>query len=270
MLIVSVVAGLVFATLKVRRGVESYPEFNLAIESVELEAASCAWLPEGAQKDIEAIPTELESFNLLSEGVMEKVERRFAANPWVRKVCSVEKVFPDKIEFSLVVRRPVAWVARGHRLYLTDSEGVSLPVVEKDRTKAGSLPVITGVSASTYLPGAGAKWRSRQILEGIAVAEYLLSDPASLVSYEDRIQSIDVSAAGPRGRGVTLITSKNKRIEWGRTKLSREVQLLSEEKKLESLQLVLKGESSLGDRSYYLLWTTPTAGPVQKNSEDPR
>jgi hypothetical protein len=248
--------------------VSGYPEFNLVIERVELDAASCDWLPEDAKEAIEAIPGRLPNLNLLCAGVLEEVKKRLEESPWVKQVISVEKVFPDRIRFSLVLRRPVAWVSLGNGLYLADSEGVRLSVERRDHLKVRNLPVIENLPQGVSLPGHGAKWRSAQVLQGISAACCLIGAPEVLAGGAGRVRAIDVSGAGRGGKGVVLVTEDGRRIEWGEAASSGKIQLLSDAEKLENLRLILRAESSLDNRSYYRLWTRPpTAGPPGQTVE---
>lgn len=222
---------------------------------------------------------QLSRLNLLSEGVLARVRERLTSTSWVKEVWSVEKVFPDRVKFSLVLRRPVAWISHNGSAYLADSEGVRLPVqrtsrgtglLDEDSLRIGHLPVVTGVSRGTSLPRPGDKWKSQRVEEGICVAGYLLATPELLTGEAGKIRSIDVSDVTRRGRGVVLVTEDKKRIEWGRTRLSEKARLITDEQKLANLQLLLKGEPSLEDRSYYLLWTTPTAGPREQSADNTR
>jgi hypothetical protein len=261
----------VLSSYYVGNRVVSNPRFNLTIDKVELDARWCEWLPEEAKRRIEEIPVGLKNLNLLSEGVLEKVRDRLADNPWVKEIRYIEKVFPDRIRFSVVIRKPVAWVMHGAGLYLTDFEGVRLAVEDRDGSKIRDLPVIQGISRGVSLPPPGGKWNSRQVRQGIYVAGYLLMEPDLLAGDGRRVRYIDVAGTTRDKDIVVLITEDKQRFEWGRTELAGAVEPLSDQEKLANLQLILEGESSLTDRSYYLLWTKPpTAGPPEQTAENPR
>lgn len=260
------VVGLLLAAHHIRRAVSRLPEFNLTIKRVELDVAKCEWLPPEARDEITSIPRAVPTFNLLSEGVLLRVRDQLGANMWVKEVCSVEKVFPDRMRFTLALRRPAAWVAIGGRWYLTDTEGVRLPVEEENFTP-GHLPQIVGLPhdgrgrSQVLVPLPGRRWRSTRVAEGVCVAVYLLLKLDSPAPVRAKVCSINVSGAGGRGRGVVLTTDDDRRIEWGRTELSGTVRIVSDRKKLAGLLKILRGEPSLENSSYYLLWTEPlTAG----------
>lgn len=249
--------------------VSKYPDFSLAVEQVELDAR-CPWLPEEARKQIESSVLSLKSLNLLSSDVLRDIANRLSNTPWVEEVTRVEKVFPKSIRFSLVLRRPVAWVSHPSGTYLVDMEGNRLAVTDREAPEIAHLPKIEGVSERTAPPPPGKQWRSRQVMEGIYVATRLQT-AKGLSEALERIRSIDVREAGDRGRGVVLVTDDNKRLEWGKPPLPGEVSLISEDEKLANLRLILQGEFALENPSYYLLWTTPlTAGPKKPTTDSPR
>jgi len=255
----------------IRRRVTGLPEFNLRIEKAELDASSCEWLPEESRKEIEQIPLQLSNLNLLSGDVLARVYHRLKSNVWVDEVKSVEKVFPDRIKFLLSIRRPVAWISLNNRDYLTDSEGVRLPFQTRDNISVRHLPVIKGLPSGTRVPAPGETWGSMKLENGLCVAQYLLSEPELLMKETGSIESIDVSDARSGGRGVVLVTDTKQRVEWGRTSISGNLQLVSDSEKLANLRLILYGECSLDDRSYFLLWTPkPTAGPPEQSARNPR
>jgi hypothetical protein len=266
------ITGFVFAARWIAKTVALYPEFNLTIERVELDAAACEWLPEEAREVVEAIPLSISDMNLLSEETLSKVYLRLLANPWVKDVYSVEKVFPDRIRFSLALRRPVAWIRQGRRMYLVDAECVRLPVGRKNTPEISHIPVIEGLSNRTAVPLPGCAWRSRPVAEGVCVAGYLLSDLDLLMSETGRIRFLDVSGVRSDGRGVVLMTEDRQRIEWGRTRLSGKMRLVSDQEKLASLQLILEGKKSFIDnQTYYRLWTRPpTAGRLERTAGNVR
>jgi len=250
----------------VQETVSQYQEFNLTIDSVGLDAR-CHWLPEDVKKEIENRVMHLKDLNLLSEGVLDKVEESLAATPWVKEVSSVEKVFPDKIRFNIVLRRPVAWVEYKGRKYLVDSDCFRLPSAKEEIPEISHLPLIRGMSGRTSIPEVNFKWESTRLKRGVYVATCLLSEPVTFLTGSEKIRIIDLSDVRPGGRGVLLITDKNRSIEWGTTPLSGKVSMTTEEEKLAKLQVILEGEPSLDNRAYYYLWTkTLTVGPQKKTT----
>lgn len=262
--------GLFLAAWYVEEHVSDYSEFNLAIEQVELDAR-CHWLPEEARKQVKSAVLSLKDLNLLSEEVLWEVEEGLSRTPWVKEVGRVEKVFPRSIRFSLVLRRPIAWVSRGGSTHLVDTDGTRLPISDRNAPEITHLPVIEGVPSSMPSPLPGARWHSRQVEAGIHVAVCLQAAAESDSKILAGVKRIDVRDARSKGRGVVLITHDNRRLEWGKTPLPGEIPLISEEQKLANLRLVLRGEASVENRSYYLLWTTPlTAGPRIKATDNPK
>ncbi len=246
--------------------VSTSPEFSLAINEVELDAG-CLWLPEEARKKIESNVLNLKNLNLLSTNVLRDIEDRLSSTPWVKEVTRVEKVFPENIKFSLVLRRPIAWVSHRNGRYLVDMDAFTLPVKDENATEIAQLPVIEGVPAKVKTPPPGGRWNSRQVREGIYVAAYLQASRDKLSDLLCKIRHIDVREAKEKGMGVMLVTDENDKLYWGELSRQGKIPLISDEEKIANLRLVLQG--ALKDREYYLLWTTPlTAGPKRKAADN--
>lgn len=253
----------------VEKHVSTSPEFSLIINKVGLDQG-CLWLPEEAREQIESSVLSLKSLNLLSANVLRDIEDRLSGTPWVKEVTRVEKVFPGNIEFSLMLRRPVAWVSHRSGTYLVDMDAFTLPIKDKNAPEIVQLPLIVGLPARVNIPPPGGRWNSRRLREGIYVAAYLQATKKDLSEQLTKIQHIDVREAKEKGVGVVLVTNENENLYWGELSQQGKIPLISDEEKLANLRLILQGrENILKDREYYLLWTTPlTAGPKRKAADN--
>ncbi len=96
------------------------------------------------------------------------ISRIVQANPWVRKVESVQKYADGQVVVHCEYRRPGALVQYNGLLYLVSQDMVRLPGTY---AQDGGLMLIQGVAAAP--PPAGEKWDASDLAAGMAVASRL-------------------------------------------------------------------------------------------------
>jgi hypothetical protein len=94
----------------------------------------------------------------------------YVDNSWVEHVTSVRREFPDRLVVDLSIRRPVAYVRSGGRLYLVDREGFRLPV-KLQRSGDPAYPVVQGVRAG--IPSVGSRWEGRPVRDALLLVDLL-------------------------------------------------------------------------------------------------
>jgi hypothetical protein len=224
-----------WGSLEVRKLVGRDERFDLGSWRLETKA-----LPEWVTPEIRA---ELEgadiragiqalglppALSLFERGVLKKVKAALEVSPWVREVTDMRVRFPaldgpGVLELELELRRPVALLERAGHYHLVDAAGTRLgwpyrePPVEWFQ-----VPVIAGLEAGP-LPQPGARWTSRDILQGVEVARILLENNI-LRDFPSRlVHAIDLSnlhgRLRPRESEITLLSGGQK-LAWGRSPLS--------------------------------------------------
>ncbi|HLY09835.1 MAG TPA: hypothetical protein VKW04_11070 [Planctomycetota bacterium] len=170
--------------------------------------------------------------------LVESVGKTFEACPWVRRVTSVERVFPDQLLIKFEYRRAHVAVRRDNGFVLVDQDRVRLPGVYAMVPSCDRPVVVTGVASLP--PGPGQVWKDEALNAAVAMADYIPSSPllGSL-----GIREVDVANyAGrqdPRRSEMSLVISNGCVVAWGRTSATSKFGDLSTEEKLENLREVL-------------------------------
>lgn len=176
--------------------------------------------------------------SLFDPQLVEKVGRTFESNPWVRRVTSVERVFPDQLLIKFEYRRAHVAVRRENGFVLIDRDGVRLPGVYATPPACDRAVQVTGVASLPPEPGQA--WKDDALAAAVAMADYI---PASSLLGRLGIREVDVANYGgrldPRRSELSLMTSGGCMLAWGRTPSTSKFGDLSTEEKLENLREIL-------------------------------
>jgi hypothetical protein len=178
------------------------------------------------------------SSSMFDRDLVERVGRAFEANPWVRKVTAVQRVFPDQIRVRFEYRQPYLAVRRTNGYVVVDPEGVRLPGTYADAPKCARPVELSGIASLP--PEPGRPWEDPALRAGLRAAEFVFG---SALLRKLSIREIDLSnfagRADPRRSEMTLITAQGCAIQWGRPAASARFGEPSPEEKLENLREVL-------------------------------
>ena len=146
---------------------------------------------------------------------------KYESNPWVARVESIEKKFPNKLTVKLELRRPVVVVelkklTNRSYYYLVDKDTVRMPGEYCTVPNLPiTLPIVVGVRNSPPLPGQ--RWQDQGLTDAI--------DVACIFKQYDVYPKLDVAAiditnsGGKRNKQsseIVVLTSNHTQIEWGR------------------------------------------------------
>jgi len=164
-----------------------------------LDARGPAWGGDEVLDPVRDRLRRLGPINPFDRHFEEKVRAALAEVPGISCVHDVRRHWPNRYGVSFRLYRPVAVVRCGDREVPVTGRGVALPYRPYARACEG-LFRITGVREAP--PREGAAWRSDALAEGLATL-------AQILPHLDRVQpllldTIDVSGAGDRRKGVTL------------------------------------------------------------------
>ncbi|MFQ5862702.1 MAG: cell division protein FtsQ/DivIB [Candidatus Brocadiales bacterium] len=198
--------------------------------------------------------------SLFEKDLTKKVAKIVEGSPWVLKVCSVKKVFPNKLSLELELRRPSAVLRKNGAFYLLDDEGMVLPTRYYSwLSDQGKTPYIQSAHVRKT-PRAGKRLDDPGIKAGIELIKFLKTNNAQRLL---GIKVVDVSNVG-RGRtlgesDIVLWTKDGVAIKWGCPPLCQQVDELSDSEKLKNLYSVVKAEGSrLAHMEYVdVRWKTP-------------
>jgi hypothetical protein len=195
------------------------------------------------------------------KGLTQEAVRRLEGIPWVRRVVSARREFPDKLRVQLEMRRAVAVVKKEEAFYLLDEEGMVLPeghfLWPRDQ---GKTPYIES-RRLRIVPKVGHRMEDKGILAGIELISFLKRNE---VHKAMNLRSVDVTNVGwGRSRGesdITIWTQGGVAIKWGCPPLCGHVDELSEGQKLKNLLGVVKAEGKKLEQMEYIdvRWKLPT------------
>ncbi|MFQ5956930.1 MAG: cell division protein FtsQ/DivIB, partial [Candidatus Brocadiales bacterium] len=116
--------------------------------------------------------------SLFEKDLTKKVAKALEKSPWVLKVHSVNKVFPNKLSAELELRRPLAVLRKNGVFYLLDDEGVVLPTRYYSwLSDQGKTPYIQSVRIRKT-PRAGECLADSGIKAGIDLIKFLKTNNA--------------------------------------------------------------------------------------------
>jgi hypothetical protein len=156
-----------------------------------------------------------EQFDLCEPGLLKQLAGHYAAQPWVRRVVRVQRVFPDRVIVRLEYRRPLAFVAQGrHQYYWVDEDGVRLPgVYSRDEVYGRVRQMVIGGVAEPP-PEPGRPWVGADLAAGLRLVRRLgrhvarnQLDAISVANYGGRIN--------PGESHLILLTPDNTHVLWG-------------------------------------------------------
>jgi hypothetical protein len=186
----------------------------------------------------EIVRLDLGGGSLFDRSLVERVGRAFEASPWIRRVLSVERVFPNQLRVRFEYRRAYAAVRRPNGHVLVDADGVRLPGVWADPPTCERPAAITGVASAP--PAPGKVWEDPALRAGVALADFVHADP---ILRRLGVKEIDVANFGgrvdPRRSEVALVTAGGCVIHWGRDPSQSRFGDPSTDEKLENLREVL-------------------------------
>ncbi len=227
-------AGFSLVILLIHREVYS---FIFRSEAYSVPEVRTAVVPEWAAGRGQEI-VHVDGGSIMDPGLVERVGRAFEACPWVRKVESVERVFPDKLMVKFSYRRPHVAVRRPDGFVLVDDQGVRLPGVYVDPPQVGAPVIVSGLAS--HPPRPGTVWDNPALRAGLSMAGRIRGDE---LLQSLAVGEIDVSNFGgrldPRRSEIALVTSKGCSLLWGRMASDARYGDLTWEEKIENLREVL-------------------------------
>lgn len=232
-LILNVAAAVSFATIFVL-GVRFSRDF--ADKSVLKPAAvnvtlvnPPAWMNDDVRQRIVQIATPVSAKSSLDHEQVKEIAQILAAEPWVKKVNRVQRVYGkqagDTLEVDCDFRAPLALVQDDGWFWMVDADGVKLPerFAKDELAKVAigrglekiQLRVVTGVHNPA--PQAGERWAGRDLEAGLELARLFFDKP-----YMNDVAMIDVASVDPlhpeavgAKNEVVLHTRYNTQIRWG-------------------------------------------------------
>lgn len=196
--------------------------------TVELVNAP-AWMNAQLRARMEQVATPPVPRSSLDGRDVQDIAASLAAEPWVKKVNSVRRVYGkapgDTLQVDCEFRAPIALVQEGSFFWMVDAEGVKLPerfmtgelaqVALGQGIEGIQLRIIIGVRQSA--PNAGEVWKGDDLKAALGLAKLFHGK-----TYLSDVAMIDVSKVEPpsfdestRLNEVVLWTKYNTKVVWG-------------------------------------------------------
>lgn len=209
------------------------------------------WVTGPIERQLKACCPADKKISLFDGQAAKTIAGWLTANPMIKDVKSVSREFPNRVRAKVDLREPAAFVLRGGKYYIVDTEGVRLPGVYASKAQAKlDLLLIAYVRSSP--PPAGKLWNDAAVIQAAKLAAFLKG-------YKDlvaaaKITAIDSSNIGgrrtPREPEIVLITRDQTKIYWGRGVDCNNVTELSPQRKIENLKKVMAQARGLVDKEY--------------------
>lgn len=236
----------VFAIWGIKRIWLSLTDLNIfKVSPSTFSFYSPSWVNDHFSHDIKNVATLKEHYGMYEDNLTRRIAEVYGGIAVVKKVDSIRRVFPNKLNIKLVLRKPVAIVQNGSNAYLVDDECVLLP---KEYYKLKNVEYESPSIRSNKLarlPLHGSKWNDKGVEAGIELVKFLR---ANNIHNLFKIVVVDVSNVCKRrftGKSdIVLWTENNTQIRWGCSPLCNEPNELSDEEKLQNLLSIARIEGT--------------------------
>jgi len=231
-----------------------------------------SWVNDHFSDDIKHIATLNEQYGMYENNLTQKIADVYGEIVVVKKVDSIKRVFPNKLNIKLVLRKPTAIVKNGSNTYLVDDECVLLPKEYYRLQNAEYDSPSIQSNKLARLPLYGSKWNDKGVKAGIELVKFLR---ANNIHNLFKVVAVDVSNVCKRrftGKSdIILWTENNTQIRWGCSSLCNEPNELSDEEKLQNLLSIAKIEGvNLKQMEYVdVRWKKPLGKRWVKVSDIP-
>ncbi|MEK7309812.1 MAG: hypothetical protein AAB038_03260 [Planctomycetota bacterium] len=244
-----VLGATVFLLLIIHRKVYAHyaiePQYQINLAPLEVLAAP-DWCNDPSFEDAIRNSMKLEGqISIFDKDLIPRLLAKYENNPWVARVDSIEKQFPNKLNVKLELRRPVVvvelkkWNNRSF-YYLVDKDSVRIPGEYYTVPNLPiTLPIVVGVRNSPPMPGQ--RWQDQGLTDAI--------DVAGAFKQYDVYQKLDIAAIDITNSGgrrnkqsseIVILTGNHTQIEWGRPVNTDKPFELSAAEKIKNLCRVLE------------------------------
>lgn len=242
--------ALVLIVLLIDRNIYSYmtqiPEYGV----------STKYLAEAVVPDWSDAPGKVEYNyhfeNSLDENFVKKVSDELASDVWVRRIISVEKVYPDILRIKVERRKPLVAVNVNRFYYFVDWDGVVLPGRYTNLLSELKMYEVKGVAELP--PVAGKRWEG-VVSQAVEVAKVMAAD-----NLFDKLGVKVIDVANVDGRvdarrsEITLWTAGGVGIFWGRAPSTTKFGEIPSEEKIRNLKKVAALYPNLDGLKYVKLY----------------
>ncbi len=203
------------------------------------------WVTGRFSEDIKHVAALSEQYGMYENDLAQRIADVYGGVVLIKKVDSIKRTFPNKLNIKLVLRKPAAVVRNGNHTYLVDDEGVLLPKEYYALPNAEYDTPCIQSSKLARLPSCGNTWNDKGVKAGIDLVKFLR---ANNIHNLFKIVAVDVSNVCKRrftGKSdIVLWTENNTQIRWGCSPFCKEPNELTNEDKLQNLLSIAKSEGT--------------------------
>ncbi|MDE1890293.1 MAG: hypothetical protein KGI30_08590 [Planctomycetota bacterium] len=203
------------------------------------------WVTDRFSDDIKHVATLNEQYGMYENNLAQKIADAYGNVVLIKKVDSIKRTFPNKLNIKLVLRKPAAIVKSGNNTYLVDDECVLLPKEYYTLTHVEYESPYIKSSRLAKLPLYGSNWNDKGVKAGVELLKFLRENNIHALF---KILAVDVSNVCKRrstGKSdIVLWTENNTQIWWGCSSLCKEPSELSDKEKLQNLLSIAKAEGT--------------------------
>jgi hypothetical protein len=152
--------------------------FRVAGDTLSLTGA--ARFSVAARDEVQRLGLKAAGRSLLDPWLLTDLRREYEQSPWVKRVCRLSRVFPNRIAVEFVLRVPAAQVHVQNWYWLVDQDGVLLRVAGAQTPYEG-LPEIVGTIPGSIdrQPAYGQTWNDPAVRDALSVLQVLRDSPLS-------------------------------------------------------------------------------------------
>lgn len=229
---------------------------SLRVLSVSgLILATCLWASAG----LDDSKFKFGGKSLLDDDATTQIYNGYSASPYVKKVHSVARMYPNTAMVACDVRTPALWIYRDNMYISVDDEGLRIGSVSTDRP-AGVI--VLGVES--HVPPVYKRWNAHDVDAAVDALKCIRQ-----AGVESAIRGIDVSNVdgkkNPAESEVVLITISGSRIEFGRPSFSAKAGEATAEQKAAELRTVMTRFPAFKDFETAKIYVPPNPIVIIKN-----
>jgi len=201
------------------------------------------WAGDGLVSEFKTNSPLTGKMSIFDPELTKHVTEHYAQNPWVSRVLTVQKEFPNTLRVKVEMRKPLLAIEMKGQYVLVDRESVRIPGTYVNVPKF-TFTVCRVLGVKSAPPEGGKRWIDPGIDAAAGVASALVENRVDRMM---TVHSIDVSRVGRGGREteVVLHAEDSVPIEWGRSPTSREYGELTVNEKVRNLKGVLMSQPRL-------------------------
>lgn len=195
--------------------VRAMPQFRLDAGHLVMDNRP-HWLKQDAAQSIHMKAFRRQDLSIFDPELVSKVSAEYARDPWVLKVVSISKMFPNQVNVGLVLREPVGRVSSELGTYLLDINGIVVDILNPSHDmNYRHLPMIAGWESEP--PLRGDLWDDPSIAAALGVSKVLLDEKFTEALGVEQINVCNFKGRkDPRESEIVIHLHEGNQIHWGR------------------------------------------------------